>query len=69
MTADPGTDDGISIYVAAHDVDDARALFDKCLELAATGEHFDGRLVHVVGGFAQLYTHLYSPPKTTKGSE
>lgn len=48
----------ISIQIAARGPEDARALFEKCMEMIATGEHFDGRLVDPAtdgGGCAQLY--------------
>lgn len=57
------TTDGISVNIAAHDADDARALFDKCMTLAATGERYRGELVWAdpPRGCAQLYTHLSRP--------
>lgn len=60
--------DGISVYLAAHDAADARAIFDKCMELAATGEHYTGQLVFAdpPRGCAQLHTRL---PRTTTDRE
>ncbi len=51
--------DGISIHIAAHDADDARALFDKCMQMVATGEQYCGELVWAEPrrGCAQLHTH------------
>lgn len=53
---------GVSVYIAAQDADDARNLFEKCMELAATGKHFNGELVYdrsrENSGCAQLFTDL-----------
>lgn len=55
-----GPPDGISVYIAAHSHADAHALFQKSMELAATGADFNGELVRADpdGGVAQLYTHI-----------
>lgn len=51
---------GISIHIAAKDADDARAIFEKAMEMVATGERFEGKLLRANdgGGVATLYTHL-----------
>ncbi|MEV6219910.1 hypothetical protein [Nocardia sp. NPDC051833] len=50
----------ISIYIAAKNADDARALLAEALAVASEGEPHDGTLLHATrdGGFANLYTHL-----------
>lgn len=48
----------MSFYIAATSLADARALFEKCAEMAATGTKIDGRLVRSPlegGGCAQLF--------------
>jgi hypothetical protein len=54
---------GVSIYIAAHDRDDARRLFDKAIAMAATGEPFNGELIYAEPprGVAQLYIHMHRP--------
>lgn len=55
-------DKGISINISAADLNDAKLLFRKCVELIETGERFNGKLVmnknRKGSGCAQLYTHL-----------
>ncbi|AEJ93528.1 hypothetical protein AIRMID_78 [Mycobacterium phage Airmid] len=49
----------VSIQIAAQSPEDARALFEKCMELVDSGKKFDGSLVHTGnkgGGCAMLYT-------------
>ncbi|TDP29822.1 hypothetical protein [Nocardia ignorata] len=50
----------ISVYIAAVDPDDARALLAEALAVASEGNGHDGTLIRATrdGGFAQLYTHL-----------
>lgn len=53
------TDNEVSIQIAAISPDDARSLFEKCMEVVATGELIpDGRLLgpYGTGGCAMLYT-------------
>ncbi|MFD6400768.1 hypothetical protein [Nocardia sp. NPDC060249] len=54
------SDTGISVYIAAVDIDDARALFDEALAVASEGERHAGTFLKATrdGGCAQLYTHL-----------
>jgi hypothetical protein len=56
-------DDGVSVYIAANNHDDARALFEKSMELLATGADLNGELVRATpdGGVAQVYTHRPHP--------
>lgn len=51
---------GISVYIAAVDADDARALLAEALAVAGEGAHHDGTLIRATrdGGCAQLYTHV-----------
>jgi hypothetical protein len=54
------TNTGISIYLAAVDADDARALFAEAMAVASEGEHHEGTFLQATrnGGCAQLYTQL-----------
>lgn len=56
--------EGISVYIAATSVEDARILFEKAMKLAATGKHFEGALIfdetREDSGCARLYTDLYN---------
>jgi hypothetical protein len=54
---------GISVYIAAHNRDDAHALFQKCMDMAGTGQHYSDELVWAdpPRGCARLDTHLYNP--------
>lgn len=49
----------LSIYIAAVDREDARALFDEAMAVVSEGEPHDGTLLHATrdGGYANLYTH------------
>ncbi|AHH20804.1 hypothetical protein NONO_c60280 [Nocardia nova SH22a] len=62
MTNDQPTREntGVSFYIAAADIADARALFELCVQKAETGERFEGNLVRASedGGAAQVYTRL-----------
>lgn len=54
------SDTGISVYIAARDADDARALFDEAMAVASEGEFHTGTFLQATrdGGVAQLYTRL-----------
>ncbi|WP_043654461.1 hypothetical protein [Nocardia thailandica] len=54
------TDTGISVYIAAVDVEDARALFAEAMAVVSEGGCHNGTLLRATrdGGCAQLYTHL-----------
>lgn len=54
------TGTGISVYIAATDAADARALFDEAMAVASEGEHHHGTFLRATrdGGCAQLYTQL-----------
>lgn len=48
----------MSFYIAATSLEDARALFEKCAEMATGEQRIDGRLVRSPldgGGCAQLF--------------
>lgn len=50
---------GVSIHIAARNHADARALFEKSMELLADGADFNGQMIRgdPDGGVVQLYTH------------
>lgn len=69
--ADDDLHTGVSFYIAAADLADARAIFEKCVQMAETGERFEGNLVRASddGGCAQLYTHLRRSRRRSEASD